>query len=54
VFLAYEVVTRRRVDARVENVVHLVGFVALIALLLGVTVFGDLGLGSKLSHLGGR
>ncbi len=54
VFLGYEVVTRRRVDARVENVVHLVGFVALIALLVGVTVFGDLGLGSKLRHLGGR
>jgi len=47
-------VTRRRVDARVESVVHMVGFVALIALLLGVTVFGDLGLGSKLQHLGGR
>jgi regulator of sigma E protease len=54
VFLAYEVVTRRRVDARVEGVVHMVGFVALILLLVGVTVFGDLGLGSKLSHLGGR
>ncbi len=54
VFLGYEVITRRRVDARVENVVHLVGFVALVALLVGVTVFGDLGLGSKLSHLGGR
>ncbi len=48
VFLAYEVVTRRRVNARVENAVHLVGFVALIALLLGVTVFGDLRLGQRL------
>lgn len=54
VFLAYEVVTRRRVDARVENAVHLVGFVALIALLVGVTVFGDLGLGGRLPRLGGR
>jgi len=54
VFLAYEVVTRRRVNARVEGVVHMVGFVALIAILVGVTVFGDLGLGSKLRHLGGR
>jgi len=53
-FLAYEVVTRRPVDARVENAVHLVGFAALIALLVGVTVFGDLGLGGRLSHLMGR
>ncbi len=42
VFLAYEIVTRRRVNARVENALHLIGFLALIALLLGVTVFGDL------------
>jgi regulator of sigma E protease len=42
VFLVYEIVTRRRVNQRVENVVHLVGFVALFALILGVTVFGDL------------
>jgi regulator of sigma E protease len=43
VFLAYEIVTRRRVDQRVENVVHMAGFVALFALLLAVTLFGDLG-----------
>ncbi len=42
VFLAYEIVTRRRVNARVENALHLIGFLALLALLLGVTVFGDL------------
>ncbi|HET6438089.1 MAG TPA: M50 family metallopeptidase [Anaeromyxobacter sp.] len=54
VFLAYELVTRRRVDARVEGTVHAVGFVALIALLVGVTVFGDLGLAGRLSHLAGR
>ena len=53
-FLAYEVVTRRRVNARVENAVHLVGFAALIALLVGVTVLGDLGLGGRLAHLLGR
>jgi regulator of sigma E protease len=42
VFLVYEIVTRRRVDQRVENAVHLVGFLVLFALILGVTVFGDL------------
>jgi len=42
VFLVYEIVTRRRVNERVENVVHLAGFVALLALMLAVTVFGDL------------
>ncbi len=42
VFLAYEIVTRRRVNERVENLVHLAGFVALLALILAVTVFGDL------------
>jgi regulator of sigma E protease len=42
VFLAIEMVTRRRVNERVEGIVHMIGFVALIALLLGVTVFGDL------------
>jgi regulator of sigma E protease len=35
-------VTRRRVNARVENALHLVGFVALVGLILAVTVFGDL------------
>jgi regulator of sigma E protease len=42
VFLGYEMVTRRRVNARVENALHLVGFVALGGLILAVTVFGDL------------
>lgn len=42
VFLVYEIVTRRRVNQRVENVVHLAGFVALFGLLVAVTVFGDL------------
>lgn len=42
VFLVYEIVTRRRVNQRVENVVHLFGFVALFGLLLAVTIFGDL------------
>jgi regulator of sigma E protease len=42
VFLLWEIVTRRRVNERVENVVHLAGFVALLVLILAVTVFGDL------------
>jgi regulator of sigma E protease len=42
VFLLVEIVTRRRVNERVEGIVHFIGFVALVALLLGVTVFGDL------------
>ena len=41
-FLAYEITTRRPVNQRVEGVVHLIGFVALVGLLLAVTVFGDL------------
>jgi len=42
VFLAYEMVTRRPVNQRVEGIVHFAGFVALLGLLLAVTVFGDL------------
>ncbi len=42
VFLFYELVTRRRVNQRIENYVHLAGFVALFGLLLAVTIFGDL------------
>ena len=42
VFLAYEIVTRRRVNQRVETIVHTAGFVALFGLILAVTVFGDL------------
>jgi len=42
VFLAYELVTRRRVNEKVESYVHAAGFIALLALLVGVTIFGDL------------
>jgi regulator of sigma E protease len=42
VFLAYEIVARRRVNERVENVLHVVGFVLLVGLLLGVTIFKDI------------
>ncbi|BDG08300.1 RIP metalloprotease RseP [Anaeromyxobacter paludicola] len=41
VFLCYEIVTRRRVDEKVESTVHLVGFIAIFGLIL-LTVFGDL------------
>lgn len=50
VFLGYELVARRRVDARVENVIHLAGLVALFALIAWVTVIGDLHLGEWLKH----
>ena len=42
VFLGVELVTRRRVNEKVEGWVHAAGVVALLALLVGVTVFGDL------------
>jgi regulator of sigma E protease len=42
VFLAIEVVTRRRVNEKIEGVVHAVGFGALLLLLIWVTIFGDL------------
>ncbi len=42
VFLAYEIVARRRVDEKVESYVHFAGFVLLVGLILAVTVFGDL------------
>ncbi|HUK65527.1 MAG TPA: M50 family metallopeptidase [Anaeromyxobacteraceae bacterium] len=42
VFLVYEIVTRRRVDQRVESIVHTAGFIALFGLLLAVTLLGDL------------
>ncbi|HYD42902.1 MAG TPA: M50 family metallopeptidase [Anaeromyxobacter sp.] len=54
VFLAYELVARRRVNARIENAIHSVGIVALFALIAYVTVFNDLGLGKKLLTLLGR
>ena len=42
VFLVYEIVARRPVNQKVEAVIHTLGFLALLALLLGITVFGDL------------
>jgi regulator of sigma E protease len=42
VFLAYEIVARRRANERVEAILHAIGIAALLLLLLGVTLFGDL------------
>jgi regulator of sigma E protease len=41
-FLGYEIVARRPANQKVESWIHAIGFVVLLALLLGVTVFGDL------------
>jgi len=41
VFLLWEMVTRRRVNERVESIVHFAGMVALVVLILAVTVFKD-------------
>ncbi|GAC1340854.1 MAG: RIP metalloprotease RseP [Myxococcales bacterium] len=41
-FLGYELIFRRRVDPRKETLVHLGGFLVLLALVLGVTLFSDL------------
>ena len=56
VFLVYELVTRRRVNEKVEAYVHAAGFVALLGLLLFVTLFGkqDFDLLGKLRSLFGR
>lgn len=55
-FLGFELVTRRRVNEKVESWVHAAGFVALLALLLGVTLFGkqDLDLFGLLRRAVGR
>jgi len=53
VFLGIELVSGRRVNQRAETVVHLVGFLFLLALVLAVTLFGDLQLGRRLFQKGG-
>ena len=54
VFLGIELVSGRKVNPKAETVVHLIGLLLLLALVLGVTLFGDLQLGKKLfpSHAG--
>lgn len=42
VFIGIEVVTRHRVSERIEGIVHGIGFAALILMLVGVTIFGDI------------
>ena len=42
VFLGFELLTRRKVNEKVESWIHAAGVIALLALLLGVTVFTDL------------
>ncbi len=52
VFLGIELVSGRKVNQKFETALHLVGLLLLLALVLGVTVFGDLQLGQKLFHHG--
>ncbi|HZX95610.1 MAG TPA: M50 family metallopeptidase [Myxococcales bacterium] len=52
VFLGIELVTRRRVNERIESAVHVAGMLLLLALFLAVVVFGDLGLGKRLFSRG--
>jgi regulator of sigma E protease len=53
VFLGVELVTRRKVNQRLESVVHVVGLLLLLGLLVSVVVFGDLQLGKRLFSRGG-
>jgi regulator of sigma E protease len=48
VFLGIELVSGRKVDQRLESVIHVIGLLALLALILAVVVFGDLQLGKRL------
>ena len=51
VFLGIELVSGRKVNARAETAVHVVGFLLLIALFVAVTLFSDFQLGSLLRKL---
>ena len=53
VFLGVELLTRRKVDHRIESVVHVIGLLLLLGLLVSVVVFGDLQLGRRLFNRGG-
>jgi len=46
-FLLYEATTRRRPNATIEASIHTVGFVMLLGLVIYVTIFNDIGVGSK-------
>src|SRR5438874_3639503 len=47
VFLGIELVSGRKVDHRIESVVHVIGMLLLLGLLLAVVLFGDLQLGKR-------
>jgi regulator of sigma E protease len=53
VFLGVELVSGKKVNQRIESVVHVVGLLLLLGLLLAVVVFGDLQLGRRLFSHGG-
>lgn len=48
VFLGVELVSGRKVDHRLESVVHVIGLLLLLALILAVVLLGDLQLGKRL------
>jgi regulator of sigma E protease len=50
VFLAWEAVSRRRVNQRIEQSVHMVGMFVLLAFLVYVTFSNDLGLSKLFRH----
>ncbi len=48
VFLGIELVSGRKVNQRLESVVHVIGLLVLLGLILAVVLFGDLQLGRRL------
>jgi regulator of sigma E protease len=52
VFLGVELVSGRKVNQRLESVVHVIGLLLLLGLLITVVVFGDLQLGKRLFSRG--
>jgi regulator of sigma E protease len=50
VFLAWELVSRRRVNQKVEQTVHMVGMFVLLTFLVYVTIGNDLGLAKLFKH----
>jgi regulator of sigma E protease len=48
VFLGIELVSGRKVNQRLESVVHVIGLLLLLGLIVAVVVFGDLQLGRRL------
>ncbi len=48
VFLGVELVSGRKVNQKLESIVHVIGLLLLLALIISVVVFGDLQLGKRL------